>query len=305
MIPGSGRSPGEGNGNPLQYSCLENPLDGGAWQATVCGVAKSQAWLSDFTLPFPGSSAADGLIIWVCTAWLSSLCSLMLRSLTTGRAGPWVRWDTAVHAVNPGHSLHRLLSPLPAPWAPCFWHLDWFLGLDSSTNDPILLSVWRQTWRRRNTFRSSVSENGRLGSPMDLAGNGPLRHQLGHERRWKALPRRRVSWLLEAKQRVRRQRRLSRRLSLCGPENKMKTFPLPGEATGHDLQSSKEKKADVWSTSHNESPSGFLEQQEAEDSEQPSVWGLRSRERKGRFRIKTKLVNPSVWPEVGVKGKSK
>ena len=40
--PGSGRSPGEGNGNPLQYSCLKNSMDGGAWQATVHGVAKSQ-----------------------------------------------------------------------------------------------------------------------------------------------------------------------------------------------------------------------------------------------------------------------
>ena len=40
-IPGSGRSPGEGNGNPLQYSCLENSMDGGAWWATVHGVAKS------------------------------------------------------------------------------------------------------------------------------------------------------------------------------------------------------------------------------------------------------------------------
>ena len=39
-IPGSGRSSGEGNGNPRQYSCLENPMGGGAWQATVCGVAK-------------------------------------------------------------------------------------------------------------------------------------------------------------------------------------------------------------------------------------------------------------------------
>ena len=39
-ISGSGRSPGEGTGNPLQYSCLENPMDGGAWRATVCGVAK-------------------------------------------------------------------------------------------------------------------------------------------------------------------------------------------------------------------------------------------------------------------------
>ena len=39
-IPGSGRSPGEGNDNPLQYSCLENPMDRGAWQATVHGVAR-------------------------------------------------------------------------------------------------------------------------------------------------------------------------------------------------------------------------------------------------------------------------
>ena len=41
-IPGLGRSPGEGNGNPLQYSCLENPMDGGAWWATVHQVAKSR-----------------------------------------------------------------------------------------------------------------------------------------------------------------------------------------------------------------------------------------------------------------------
>ena len=41
-IPGLGRSPGEGNGNPLQYSCLENSMDGGAWWATVGGVANSQ-----------------------------------------------------------------------------------------------------------------------------------------------------------------------------------------------------------------------------------------------------------------------
>ena len=48
-IPGSGRSPGEGNGNPLQYSCLENPMDGGAWWTTAHGVTKSRTRLSDFT----------------------------------------------------------------------------------------------------------------------------------------------------------------------------------------------------------------------------------------------------------------
>ena len=46
-IPGLGISPGEGHGNPLQYSCLENPVDRGAWQATVHGVAKSWTWLSE------------------------------------------------------------------------------------------------------------------------------------------------------------------------------------------------------------------------------------------------------------------
>ena len=40
LIPGSGRSPGKANGNPLQYSCLENPMDGGAWWATVHGAAR-------------------------------------------------------------------------------------------------------------------------------------------------------------------------------------------------------------------------------------------------------------------------
>ena len=49
LIPRLGRSPGEGNGNPLQYSCLKNLMDGGAWQATVHGVAKSWTQLSDFT----------------------------------------------------------------------------------------------------------------------------------------------------------------------------------------------------------------------------------------------------------------
>ena len=43
---------GEGNGNPLQYSCLENPLDGGAWQTTAHGVTQSQTQLSDFTFTF-------------------------------------------------------------------------------------------------------------------------------------------------------------------------------------------------------------------------------------------------------------
>ena len=52
LIPGSGRSPGEGNGNPLQYSCLENPINRGAWWAAVHGVTRSRIQLSNFTFTF-------------------------------------------------------------------------------------------------------------------------------------------------------------------------------------------------------------------------------------------------------------
>ena len=48
LIPKSGRSPGIGNGNPLQYSCLENFMDRGTWRATDCGIAKSWTQLSDW-----------------------------------------------------------------------------------------------------------------------------------------------------------------------------------------------------------------------------------------------------------------
>ena len=59
LIPGSERSPGEGNGNPLQYFCLENPMDRGAWQATVHAVAKSQTQLTRLS---SSSSSSDGKV---------------------------------------------------------------------------------------------------------------------------------------------------------------------------------------------------------------------------------------------------
>ena len=52
LIHGLGKSPGVGSGNPLQYSCLENPMDRGAWKPAVHGVAEGQTQLSDFTFTF-------------------------------------------------------------------------------------------------------------------------------------------------------------------------------------------------------------------------------------------------------------
>ena len=60
LTPRLGRSPGEGNGNPLQYSCLENPMDGGAWWATVQGVTKNRIRLSNFAFTFTFNVAYSG-----------------------------------------------------------------------------------------------------------------------------------------------------------------------------------------------------------------------------------------------------
>ena len=62
-FPGLGRSPGGGNGNPLQYSCLENPMDGGAWWATVHGVARVEQALA--TKP-PPPGVRDSLLWFDC-----------------------------------------------------------------------------------------------------------------------------------------------------------------------------------------------------------------------------------------------
>ena len=61
LVPGSGRFPGEWNGNLLQYSCLGNPMVRGAWQATVDGVAKSWTRLSDFPLLTHAQEVQDNL----------------------------------------------------------------------------------------------------------------------------------------------------------------------------------------------------------------------------------------------------
>ena len=80
LIPGSGRSPGGGNGNPLQCSCLENPVDGGVWWATVHGVTKSWTRLSDFALSSPEvyTSSSRGITDCLPSCLLASRASLLL-----------------------------------------------------------------------------------------------------------------------------------------------------------------------------------------------------------------------------------
>ena len=63
LIPGSGRCPGGGHGNPLHYSCLENPMDRGAWWATVYGVAKSQTRLKRLSTYARGQQEVEDAVL--------------------------------------------------------------------------------------------------------------------------------------------------------------------------------------------------------------------------------------------------
>ena len=88
--PGLGRFPGVGNGNPLQYSCLENSMDRGSWGVTVHGVAKSWAWLSTHAclFPLPPSSSQGSEFAIPRTKWsLRSLPKVSLEDLPGGPCG--------------------------------------------------------------------------------------------------------------------------------------------------------------------------------------------------------------------------
>ena len=93
-IPRSGRSPGEGNGNPLQYSCLQNPIDGGAWKATDHGVTNSWTRLSDFTF--------FNLHRYMCESEVAQLCSTFRNPM-----------DCSL----PGSSIHGIFQARVLEWS--------------------------------------------------------------------------------------------------------------------------------------------------------------------------------------------
>ena len=92
-IPGSGRSSGEGNGYPLQYSCLENSMDRGAWQATVHWVAESQTRLSGFHFTLLSWSSAQV----VFTTWWWHIC---LIPFTWSDHLLFFTWSDFVHSLG-------------------------------------------------------------------------------------------------------------------------------------------------------------------------------------------------------------
>ena len=100
---GTGLIPDQGNGNPFQYSCLENPMDTGAWQATVHGVAKSWTRLSDFTslqgIKIPHTACLHAHLLQSCP-------TLRLHGLEPARL--FCPWDSP--GKNTGAGCHALLQ---------------------------------------------------------------------------------------------------------------------------------------------------------------------------------------------------
>ena len=137
-IPGSGRSPGEGNGNPLQYSCLGNPIDGGAWWATVqFSSVQSLSHVRLFATPWTAA----------CQASLS---------ITNSRSSCRL---TAIESVMPSNHLlfcHPLLL-LPSI----------FPSIRVFSNESALCIRWPKDWSF--TF-SIIPSNEHLGNPLDWTG---------------------------------------------------------------------------------------------------------------------------------------
>ena len=131
LVPGLGRSPGRGHGNPLQYSCLENSMGRGAWRATVHGTTKSKTWLSNLYTHTPAGSQGRGDTgvgnpgPWSRLLALWGLPSLLL--FQPGVSGFHLREVISFLCLVPNQcqpiavtilgvsSLHLLLLPLPNP----------------------------------------------------------------------------------------------------------------------------------------------------------------------------------------------
>ena len=120
LIPGLGRCPRVGNGNSLQYSCLKNPMDRGAWQTTVHGVAKSQTWLSTHAPYIPFKVATfwlDSLCCTMCSACLLWTVDCMSRVVLCCGGHP-ERWGTfnSIPALHPLEALVETTTNDPVPW---------------------------------------------------------------------------------------------------------------------------------------------------------------------------------------------
>ena len=147
MIPGLGRSPGEGNDNLLQYSYLENLVDRGAWQTIVHGVAKSWAWLKQINPQ--GSSVQFSPVRLFATPWTAARQASLYHQLPefTQTHAHWVG-----DAIQPSHPLS---SPSP-PALTLSQHQGLFKWVNSSHQVAKVLEFQLQQPTRKNRIENKI-----------------------------------------------------------------------------------------------------------------------------------------------------
>ena len=192
-IPGWGRSPGEGNGSPLQYSCLENPMDRGAWWAVVHGVEKSWTQLSDFTFtfftmdleysPFPIGQHCCLFHRWW---WL-----LFSRPVMSDSVTPWTAACQASLSLTISQSLPRFMSiasvtpsRLLTLWSPLLLLPPIFPSIRDFFNESAVYIRWPKYWSFRFSISPSKEYSGSISLKIDLFDllvvQGTLRNLLQH-----------------------------------------------------------------------------------------------------------------------------
>ena len=150
LIAGSGRSPGEGNGYPLQYSCWRIPMDRGAWQATVPGVAKRHDWTTKYSTAQWVNTQFHTISIYTKFIFsnIYALCPLLLSSSSSFWINPYIDMKLKLKVAQ---SCLTLCDPMDSPWnslgqntgVGCHFHLQTILPTQGS--NPALLH-WRRIY---------------------------------------------------------------------------------------------------------------------------------------------------------------
>ena len=117
-IPGSGRAAGGGHGSPLQFSCLENPMDRRAWHTTVHRVAKSWVWLKSLSTHAPVHQQAFSMSTWcplevkAPSSWISKMltyCNILIK-LQPEFCGSWLQWNLSFFFLKQRYDLKHIQS---------------------------------------------------------------------------------------------------------------------------------------------------------------------------------------------------
>ena len=143
MIPESGRSPGEGNGNPLQYSCLVNPMDRGTWQPTVHGVEKSRTWLSNkhFLIFAKRKKIFESLLLYIFFATLKKI--VYMKKYISLKLINFYNYVPGIPHFITLHSKYRRLPAMQKTWAQSLGQED-ILEYEMATHSSIL--AWNIPW---------------------------------------------------------------------------------------------------------------------------------------------------------------